>query len=289
MEALGEARRAVDRCLQAQNRRAAGQAAYLEGDLHRLRGDFAAADVAYREANGHGRGPQPGLALLRLAQGNAAAASAAIRRALAETRQRPERVALLPAAVEIALVARDVDAARSACAELEGIAVDYESAMLDAAALYARGSVDLAHGDLEAALVSLRSASQAWQELGAPYEAARARALIAQVCDALGDDEAATMEREAARNAFAQLGATPDVASIDAPARRSRTREPHGLTAREVEVLLLVAAGKTNKSIAAELVLSERTVERHVSNIFAKLGVSSRAAATAFAYEHEIL
>jgi DNA-binding NarL/FixJ family response regulator len=160
--------------------------------------------------------------------------------------------------------------------------------MLEAAVLSAKGAVDLARGDHEPALVLLRRASQAWQELDAPYECARARVLIAQACLALGDAEAAMMEREAARDAFAMLGAAPDVASITAQARRAG-REPHGLTVRELEVLRLVAAGRTNKSIAAELVLSERTVERHVSNIFAKLGVSSRAAATAFAYEHKVL
>jgi DNA-binding CsgD family transcriptional regulator len=289
MEALGEARRAVERCLEAQNRRAAGQAAYLQGDLHRLQGSFAAAEQAYREASGHGREPQPGLALLRLAQGNTDAASAAIQRALGETPDRPGRAALLPAAVEIALAAGDAEAARSACLELEEIAAGYEAGLLNAAVLYAKGAFDLAQRDPEPALVLLRRASQSWQELGAPYEAARARALIAQACLVLGDEEAAMMEREAARDVFATLGAAPDVASIDAQAGRAISREPGGLTVRELEVLRLVAAGQTNKSIAAELVLSERTVERHVSNIFAKLGVSSRAAATAFAYEHRIL
>ena len=289
MEALEEARRAVERCLAAQNRRAAGQAAYLQGDLHRLKGSFVAAEEAYREASARGREPQPGLALLRLAQGNADAAYAAIQRALGETRDRPGRAALLPAVVEIALAVGDMEAARSACLELEDIAADYEAGMLDAAVLYAKGAVDLAQGDPEAALVVLRRAAQAWQALDAPYEGARARVLIAQACLALGDDEAAMMEREAARDGFARLGAAPDIASIDAQAGPAGSRELHGMTARELEVLRLVAAGHTNKSIAAELVLSERTVERHVSNIFAKLGVSSRAAATAFAYEHKIL
>jgi DNA-binding CsgD family transcriptional regulator len=289
MEALEEARRAVGRCLEAQNRRAAGQAAYLKGDLHRLRGSFAAAEHAYREASGHGREPQPGLALLRLAQGNTHAASAAIQRALGETRDRPGRAALLPAVVEIALAAGDLEASRRACVELEEIAAHYEAGLLNAAVLFARGAADLAQGDPEAALVLLRRASQAWQELEAPYETARTRILIAQACIALGDEEAAIMEREAARAVFATLGAGPDIASIDAQAGRGGSRESHGLTARELEVLRLVAAGQTNKSIAAELVLSERTVERHVSNIFAKLGVSSRAAATAFAYEHKLL
>jgi DNA-binding CsgD family transcriptional regulator/tetratricopeptide (TPR) repeat protein len=288
-EALEEARRAARRCLEAQNRRAAGQAAYLQGDLHRLQGSFAAAEQAYREASGHGREPQPGLALLRLAQGNTHAASAAIQRALGETRDRPRRAALLPAVVEIALAAGDVEAARSACLELEEIAADYEAGMLDAAVLSAKGAAGLAGGDPEAALVLLRRASQAWQELDAPYECARARVLVARVCLALGDDDAAMMEWEAARDVFARLGAGPDVASIDAQAGGAGSRQPHGLTARELEVLRLVAAGQTNKSIAAELVLSERTVERHVSNIFFKLDVSSRAAATAFAYEHKIL
>jgi len=289
VEALAEARRAGRRCLEAQNQRAAGEAAYLQGDLRRLQGSFAAAEEEYREASQRGREPQPGLALLRLAQGDTDAAYVAIRRALGETTERPGRAGLLPALVEIALAARDVDAARSACLELEEIAAGYEGGMLDAVVPCAKGAVDLADGDPEAALVSLRRASQAWQELDAPYEVARARALVAQACLALGDGDAAGMEQQAARDTFAKLGAAPDVARIDMLAATSGSRELHGLTGRELEVLTLVAAGQTNKAIAAELVLSERTVERHVSNIFAKLGVSSRAAATAFAYEHKIL
>jgi DNA-binding CsgD family transcriptional regulator len=289
VEALEEARRASRRCLEAQNQRAAGEAAYLQGDLHRLQGSFAAAEEEYREASQRGREPQPGLALLRLAQGDTDAAFASIRRALGETTERPGRAGLLPALVEIALAAGDVDAARGPCLELEEIATGYEGGMLDAMVPYAKGAVDLADGDPEAALVWLRRASQAWQEIDAPYEIARARELVAQACLTLGDRDAARLEQEAARDAFAKLGAVPDVARIDALAAPSGSHELHGLTGRELEVLKLVAAGQTNKAIAAELVLSERTVERHVSNIFAKLGVSSRAAATAFAYEHKIL
>lgn len=288
-QALEEARRAAQRCLDAHNQRAAGEAAYLEGDLHRLRGSFVAAEEAYTEASRRGREPQPGLALLRLAQGNIDAALAAVRRALGETTVQSRRAGLLPALAEIALAAGDVDVARSACLELEKIAADYESGMLDAVAPYAKGAVELADGNPEAALVSLRRALQAWQELDAPYEVARSRALVAQACLALGDGDAAAMELGAARDAFAKLGAAPDFARIDALASPADSRELHGLTARELEVLSLVAAGQTNKAIAAELVLSARTVERHVSNIFAKLNVSSRAAATAFAYEHKML
>jgi DNA-binding CsgD family transcriptional regulator len=221
---------------------------------------------------------------LRAAQGNLDAARAALRRALAETTEPSGRARLLPAMAEVALAGCDPAAAREACLELEGIAARFESALLDAVAARTGGALELAACRPEAALPSLRRAARAWQELDAPYEAARARALVAQACRALGDEDAARMEREAAREGFARLGAAPDLARLDAPGPRDR----HGLTERELEVLRLVASGRSNKAIARELVLSEKTVERHLSNIFAKLGVSSRAAATAFAYEHAL-
>jgi DNA-binding NarL/FixJ family response regulator len=135
----------------------------------------------------------------------------------------------------------------------------------------------------------LRHAQQIWQELEVPYEAARVRVLLGLACRALGDDDTSALELEAAREAFADLGAAPDLARVDALIHRASPINAHGLTSRELEVLRLIAAGKTNKAIAAELVLSERTVERHVSNIFTKLGLSSRAAATAYAYEHRLV
>jgi ATP/maltotriose-dependent transcriptional regulator MalT len=288
-EALAEARRASRRCLEGQNERAAGEAAYLEGDIHRRRGAFGAAESAFDDASRRGRDPQPGLALLRAAQGDTGAALASIRRALGETTDRPGRAELLPALVEIALAAGDSDGARGASVELEQIAADYGSALLGAVVDYARGTVELAERNVEAALVSLRRAARAWQELEAPYEAARARAQVAQACLALGDEDAAVRERNAARDSFATLGAAPDLARIDERGAEAGARQRYSLTDRELEVLRLVAAGESNKAIAAELVLSERTVERHVSNIFVKLGVSSRAAATAFAYRHELL
>jgi DNA-binding NarL/FixJ family response regulator len=287
-EALAEARRAGDRCMRGNNPRAAGEASYLDGDIHRLRGKFDAAEAAYREANQRGREPQPGLALLRLAQGATDAAVATIRRALAERAHRPRRAALLPAVVEIMLAAGEVDEARAACDELEEIAAAYEAGMLDAAASQARGALLLAQGDAERALTALRRATQGWQELDAPYETARARTLVARACRALGDHEGAALELAAAREAFTALRAAPALAEIDVLFEPAVSRAAHGLTDRELEVLRLVAAGRTNKAIAKELVLSERTVERHVSNIFAKLGVSSRSAATAFAYRHEL-
>jgi len=161
--------------------------------------------------------------------------------------------------------------------------------MLAAMVAQAEGAVDLAEGGARSALVSLRRALQVWQDLEAPYEAARARMLVGLACRALGDDDTAAMELDAARGVFAELGAAPDLARLDSLAPDGPSVDTHGLTPRELEVLRLVATGATNKAIAAELVLSERTVDRHVSNIFTKLGVSSRAAATAYAYENKLV
>ena len=288
-DALAEAREAVERCAQAKNPAGTAEAFYRQGEVHRLQGRLAAADEAYRSASRLGWEPQPGLALLRLAQGDVDAADAAIRRVLAETVERAKRVRLLPSFIEIMLAVADDQAARDACRELADLAEDYGSVMLDALVAQARGAVDLADGSATAALVALRRAWRAWQELGAPYEAARVRVLVGLACHALGDEEAAALELEAARAVFERLGATPDLARLDSVGRKAATRDTHGLTTRELQVLRLVAAGKTNRAIGAELVLSERTIERHVSNIFAKLHVSSRTAATAYAYEHRLV
>jgi DNA-binding CsgD family transcriptional regulator len=288
-DALEEARRARERCEEAMNDAAAGRAFYQQGELHRLQGDFAAAEAAYRDASRSGHEPQPGLSLLRLAQGDDGAAAAAIRRALGERTDRLERARLLPAAAEIALALGDVGEARAAADELVEIAGDYESAMLRAIAAHVRGMVAVAEGEAEAALRSLREACATWQELEAPYELARTRVLLGLACRALGDEDSARLELENATNAFEHLGALPDLARIETLARRTGSPETHGLTGRELEVLRLVAAGKTNREIAAALVVSEHTVARHVQNIFTKLRVSSRTAATAFAFEHRLV
>jgi DNA-binding CsgD family transcriptional regulator len=286
-DALEEARRAGGR--PGMSSAGTGQAFYLQGEVHRLQGEFAAAEEAYRGASRFGWEPQPGLALLRLAQGNAEAATAAIRRAVSETVERMARTGLLPAHVEIMLAAGDLEEARSAARELEEISNDQGSEVLAALLAQAQGAVALGEGDAAAALVALRTASHVWQELEAPYEAARVRVLIGLACRALGDEDTAVMELEAARGIFERLGAAPDLARADALVRSPASVDTHGLTARELQVLRMVAAGATNKAIAAELVLSERTIDRHVSNIFTKLGVNSRAAATAFAYEHKLV
>jgi DNA-binding CsgD family transcriptional regulator len=285
-EAIEEARSAARRAARSNHRRSLGEAAYVQGEVHRLRGSGAAAEAAYREASGYGREPQPGLALLRLAQGNTDAAVAAIRRAVSEAPDRASRERLLPARVEIELAAGDEDAAREACAELAALAEGTDAGVLPAMAAQARGTVALAAGEPAAALADLRAAWRVWEDVGAPYEAARVRALAGAACRALGDEDAAELELDAARRAFARLGAAADVARVDALAGAPTA---DGLTARELEVLRLVAAGRTNREIASELVLSERTVDRHVSNILAKLRVSSRAAATARAYERHLV
>ena len=286
-EALEEAGRAGVRLAEGYDRAWAGEAFYRQGELLRLSGDLTGAEDAYREASRYGRGRQPGLALVRLAQGRADAACAAIRSALDEGSDPTTRAALLPAVVEIMLASNEIEEARSAAAELGEIAERFGSVLLAAAVAHARGTVTLAGGDAQEALGYLRRASQLWRELDAPYEEARTRVSLAEACRALGDEDSAGLELETARHAFERLGARLDAARVEALAHGAT--ETHGLTRRELEVLRLVASGKSNKEIAAALVLSERTVDRHVSNIFSKLRVSSRAAATAYAFQHRLV
>jgi len=289
-DALEEARRAEERLARARsNQLAAGNALYVQGEIHRLQGNFDAAEEAYREASRRGREPQPGLALLRLAQGKGEAAAAAIRRATGETSERLTRAGLLPAYVEIMLAVGDLGEARSASRELEEISAEHAGGVLAARSEHARGAVAFAEGDASAALVALREACRAWQQLDAPYEIARSRVLVGSACGALGDDDAAALELEAARSIFQQLGAAPDLARLDSLTGRAALGDTHGLTERELEVLRLVAAGKSNRDIATALVISEHTVRRHLQNIFAKLRVSSRTAAGAFAFEHDLV
>jgi ATP/maltotriose-dependent transcriptional regulator MalT len=287
-DALEEARLAGERFAQQLNPRASGVACYRQGEVLRLQGEFVSAEAAYREASEHGWEPQPGLAQLRLAQGRAEDAAAAIRRATSEAGEPLRRAALLPAHVEIALTAGEVTEARGACDELGRIADGYGSAMLGALAAHARGAVSLAEGDAPGALAVLRQAARTWQELEAPYEVARARVLIGLACRELADEDAAQLEHAAARKAFGELGAAPDLARLEG-LTAAVGADTHGLTARELEVLRLLAAGKSNREIAGTLVISEHTVARHVQNIFAKLDVSSRAAAGSFAYEHRLV
>jgi DNA-binding CsgD family transcriptional regulator/tetratricopeptide (TPR) repeat protein len=285
-----EAATEVDRaCERLAGRPPVGMAFYQQAEVHRLRGEFAKAEEAYRKAGQWGRDPQPGLAMLRLAQGQVEAAAAAIRRVTDEADLRVARAQVLAAFVEIMVAAGDLDAADAAAAELARIADDLGAQLLHAVSGYAAGAVLLGEGDARAALVVLRQARAAWRELDAPYEAARAQVLIGLALREIGDRDAAGMELDAARSVFRQLGARPDLVRVDALSPIVEARAPMGLTRRELEVLGLVARGMTNREIAAALVISEHTVARHVQHILAKLGVSSRTAAGAYAFEHDLV
>ncbi len=282
-EAMDEAQRAYE-CLVPQA--AAGAALYAMAELHRLRGELGQAEDAYRQASHFGHEPQPGLALLRLAQGRNDAAAAAVRRLVNESTGQPGRPITLAAFVEIMLAERDVSAARVGADQLSAIAQTASAALLKAMSAHAEGAVLLAEGDPQSALVALRRSWIEWQGLEVPYEAARVRVLVGVACRDLGDEDTAQMEFDAARRVFDELGAAPDVTRVDRLDRVHEISSAGGLSPREVQVLRLVATGKTNRAIAADLLLSEKTVARHLSNIFTKLGISSRSAATAYAYEH---
>lgn len=287
-EAIAEAQRACARS-HGTDRRATAAAFYQQAEVHRLKGEFAAAEEAYRGAHELGLEPQPGMALLRLMQGRSDAAVTAVRRVAATTTDRLKRMSLLPVYVEIVLATGDVEDAHNACRQLEEIAASFGTGVPSAIAAQARGAVSLAQGDAHAALGSLRRAFEVWQRMEAPYPAARLRVLIGLACRALGDEDGAELELAAARSAFERLGAAPDLERIDLLVKGNSPAGNRGLTQRELQVLRLVAAGDTNKAIAGKLCLSEKTVDRHVSNIFTKLDVPSRAAATAFAYQHKVL
>ena len=286
-EALTEACRACERARRAE-RKPPGAALYQQGEIHRLRGEFAKAEDAYDSASERGYEPQPGLALLRLAQGRADTASAAIRRLTNATSDRLRRARLLPAYLEIMLAIGDLDSARSARDELHELAAVFDTDGLRAVAAHADGAIALAGDRAQEALEPLRLAFEQWHRLEAPYEAARVRALIGCACHSLGDDEAARLEHKAARSEFERLGAQPDLALLDAPNMPGRQTPGNPLTPRELQVLRLISSGRTNKEIGDELCLSGRTIDRHVSNILGKLDVPSRAAATAYAYNHQL-
>jgi len=266
-----------------------GAALYQQAELLRLRGEFPRAEEAYRQASSWGHPVHPGLALLRLAQGRVDDAAGAIRRVVREAVGPLERARVLAAQVEIEVAAGEVAAARAAADELGRVAASFDSSYLQAMAGYADGTVRLAEGDPAAAGAALRRSWVAWQDLAAPYEAAWARLRMAQACRDLADHDTARMELDAARRVFQQLGAAPALARVRELAGEDRPPGAGALTARELEVLRLVASGASNRNVADTLVISEKTVARHVANIFTKLGVSSRSQATAYAYRHHLV
>jgi DNA-binding CsgD family transcriptional regulator len=268
----------------------AGAAFYRVGEIHRLRGEFTKAEAAYARANERGRKPYPGLALLRLVQGQVDAAAVSIRGVLVDTRAPAARARVLAAAIEILLAARDLDNARAATGELTDIANRIGARLLHAAAAHATGAVRLAQDDVGGASTALRQAWEIWRDLEMPYEEAHTCLLLAAVCEKRGDEDGRRLELETARRLFTQLAAEPCLARIAEQSEPAFSHRRVGsLSEREAQVLRLLAAGKTNRGIADELFISEKTVARHVSNIFDKLGVSSRTGATAWAFQHNLV
>lgn len=287
-DALEELARAAERYALAGGDPALGLAHGERGDVLRLMGEYAAAHEAYDEAVRFGNQAQPGRALLWAAEGRTGPAAAAIRRALGEVGDPVHRCQLLPGAIEVLLAAQDEEGeARALADELAGIAESFGCAALGAAARAASARVSLASADADAALAAARSAVTQWASLSAMYEVARCRVLVGRALRLMGDEESAVAELVEARKAFAELRAAP--AERETAALLGHAVTPGGLSPREVEVLRLVAAGRSNPQIAEALVLSEKTVARHLSNIFVKLGVGSRTAAAAFAYENHLL
>ncbi len=291
MQLSGEWSDAVDEadhaCSLLNSHPAAGDAYYRLGELHRLRGRYADAERCFREAVRWLADPQPGQALLRLAQGRHAEAASAMRRALDAQPSGLGRARLLPAYVRIMLEVGEPEAARQAAADLSGVATRVGVPLLTALAAEVEGACALSDGDGITGLTHLRVAWRAWQALGTPYESAQVRLLMARCHLLIGDVGAADLELEAAGWVFEHLDAAPDLERVRRLSSRGGPAGP--LTGREVEVLRLVATGTTNRAIAAELFVSEKTVARHLSNIFVKLDVRSRAGATAYAYQHQLV
>jgi DNA-binding CsgD family transcriptional regulator len=289
MDAEQDARHACDLLSSSKGRPAAGAAFYRVGEIHRLRGEFSSAEAAYKHASGYGRRPQPGLSLLRLAQGQIDAAAVSIRHALSDARERGARARMLGAVVEIMVAAGDLETAQAAAAELSEMAGGLDAPVLSAAAAHATGIVLLASGDVSTALSSLREAWQTWRDVEMPYEEAQARMLMGAACRELGDVDGADIELDASRTLLERLSAGPALARLETLSQPKRRQPTSPLSEREGQVLRLIAEGKTNRAIAEELFISEKTVARHVSNIFDKLGVSSRAGATAWAYRRNFI
>jgi DNA-binding CsgD family transcriptional regulator len=280
-EAFAEAERAGDGLTGTTEHTAMANAAYRRGEILRLRGEFDKSDAEYRLAGEIGIDPQPGLALLRLAQGRREEAISGIRRALETAGDMPRKTVLLPAGIEIFIACGDLDDAERLCGEMSDIAERFATEILACVADQGHGSLALARGQFSDAVTTLTRARRYWSEFGAPYLVARLRVDIARGCLELGDMESAERELDAAENIFRDLGAEPDLARILEIRTGSKATGAGNLTGRERQVLALVADGGTNRHIAKELSLSPKTVNRHIENIFGKLGVSSRAAAVA--------
>jgi ATP/maltotriose-dependent transcriptional regulator MalT len=288
-DALNQAQSACEHLSLPPPKPAVGAAFYCKAEMHRLRGEFEQAELAYREATRWERTPRPGLAQLRLAQGQVAAAYAAIQHAAEEVEEPSPRSQILDAYVEIALASGDVNGARAASEELSEIAARLKAELLHSQAARAQGAVLLAEQESKAAIAKLRRALSSFLQLETPYEAAKTQVLLGRAYREQGNRDSAESEWHGAREIFRKLGAAPDLARLEAFIQKKQDKTNGLLTTREVEVIQLIASGSTNREIAGRLKISEKTVARHVSNIFNKLDISSRAAATAYAYQHGLV
>lgn len=286
--AIVEAERACAHLSDPLGQPAFGMAFYQLGELHRLQGRFDEAMASYQEASQHGKSPVPGIPLLRFAQGDTEAAAVAIRRALEERSDRSTRAQVLVAAVDILAATGDTEPASEAAAELSDLAIQIGAPVLSAMAIRAKAVVALA-SEPARALDHARDAADAWARLDSPYDHAKTREIAGAACMLLGDPDSARFWIDPALVTYEGLGAEPDLKRLRAAFTSSGSTEDHALTERQIEVLTAVASGKTNRQIAEELYVSEHTVRRHLQNIFNKIGVTSRAAATAYAYEQGLL
>jgi len=288
-EALDELKRASQMLSQPPGEPAAGEAYYQLAEMFRLKGDFQQAEKLYVEANKYGRKPQPGIAILRLAQNEKDLAVKSIQNALDEVRNPVRRVKILPAYTKIMLANDRISEARTASGELDALAKKYDTVFLRAVSAYCQGAIRLKEGDVDSAIQYFRNSLNLWNELDTPYETAAVRLLLGRAYREKGDQDSASMELSTAQWIFKELEAVPDLRAVEALMGEQQVADRHGLTLREVQVLQLVSEGDTNKLIAGKLFISERTVERHLTNIFNKLQVNSRTEATTFAYKHGIL
>ena len=287
--ALREADMACELLTRPPGRSAAGSAYYRKAELHRLMGNVAEAEIAYREASKWGRSPQPGMALLRLSQGQEEAAKASIKNTLDETSEKLKRAELLPAYVQIMVSVNQEGEALEACIEYNNFASQFDTPYLQALAAYCQGTVFLANDNYPDARESMRKSQKIWSTMNLPYESAQTREMKGYIYRKLGDSLNANIELSVAKWLYEQLGAEFDLHRINRMLHENTDIDHHGLTLREIQVLQRVAAGQTNKTIAGELFISERTVDRHVSNIFNKLCVSSRVEATTYAIRNKII
>lgn len=270
----------ASRALEEVNSWAAGEGYYQLGEVRRRRGDDDGAFAAFGRARMLGVEPQPGEALLRCRSGDGDTAWTDLRVALAGL-NRLDRMSLLRGAVEVALARGDVDEAERHCEELESGAAAFGTPGFRAWAAHARGAVLVRRGEHASALDVLEDALREYRTQQCRYEIAQVYEWMALAHQALGDHETAAADTATADNIYTQLGVEP-VEPCGATA-------PGGLTKREVDILRRIAGGATNKQVAEQICISEKTVGRHLANIYAKLGVSSRTAALAWAHDNNLL